>query len=834
MGAIKRGLSFLFAVLLLTTLVTPNFAQADSGEWERVSPNPTASTIEGVAYGNGQFVAVGYNMGILTFKDGDKWKLSSVPINNMFRLLGVSYGNGRFVVVGSSGLILTLEDGQTEWKLQQQNVTSYGLTSVSFGNGRFVAVGAEGKVLTSIDGITWTGQTVGATNNFHKSITFGKNKFVGVGNRGFVIESSDGTTWNTKTVSNTAMFNGITYGNDKYVAVGQSGLIMTSTDGANWTNATSNTTTSLSKVTYDAVNNLYVAVGGGGVIVTSTNGTNWGVQATGTTKDLNDISAENGRIVAVGYNGAIFTSTDGITWSNQLKGTAAGLEDIVYGNGMFVAVGYDLIGSTSIQGAIITSEDGEAWVNRKPPLIPYKRDHLSSISYGNSKFIALGNRDITGIDTKGLIMTSSNGISWTEQLIEDMPMGSVYGNQQYVIVTNSGNILTSPDGESWTTQTSGVSETLYSVTYGNGLYVAVGGNNILNSSDGITWNVLMSDNSIELYKVAYGNGLFVAVGAGGKIVTSEDGTSWTNRSSNVYQRLVNVQTDGSGFKIAGDDGVILTSNDGIVWSKEQSGETTRLKGLASNGSILLAVGEEGLVLKKTITSSTINPAVASFDKNSNSVDYKNVATTIDLKGNELTGISNGSHSLVQDNDYTFDNGIITISKDYLSKQAVGTTELSFTFSKGAPVKFVITISDTRSPSVTVSYLPGDYGTLNGTSEQVEVGGHPVAVPTVTPMNGYHFAGWSSDGGVTKLTSHQITTSTVTADVTYTAYYTQFVMGDADGDGKVTASDALLLTKYIKGKITLTPQQLQSLDMNGDGILDNEDVKIILAISVGKG
>jgi uncharacterized repeat protein (TIGR02543 family) len=102
------------------------------------------------------------------------------------------------------------------------------------------------------------------------------------------------------------------------------------------------------------------------------------------------------------------------------------------------------------------------------------------------------------------------------------------------------------------------------------------------------------------------------------------------------------------------------------------------------------------------------------------------------------------------------------------------------------------------------------------------------------MKGYHFAGWSSDGGVTKLTSHQVANLTVTANVTYTAYYTPFVMGDADGDGKVTASDALLLTKYIKGKVTLTPQQLQALDMNGDGKWDDEDIKIILAISVGKG
>ncbi|MWV46125.1 hypothetical protein GRF59_21115 [Paenibacillus sp. HJL G12] len=134
---------------------------------------------------------------------------------------------------------------------------------------------------------------------------------------------------------------------------------------------------------------------------------------------------------------------------------------------------------------------------------------------------------------------------------------------------------------------------------------------------------------------------------------------------------------------------------------------------------------------------------------------------------------------------------------------------------------------------TVSYAPGDHGTISGASEQVAIGGHPAAVPTVTPEAGYHFAGWSSDGGITKLSSQQVAASTVTADVTYTAYYTVVVMGDADGDGKVTAADALLLTKYIKGKITLTPEQLQALDMNGDGQWDDEDVKAILAISVGK-
>ncbi|MCR8630375.1 InlB B-repeat-containing protein [Paenibacillus sp. N5-1-1-5] len=75
-------------------------------------------------------------------------------------------------------------------------------------------------------------------------------------------------------------------------------------------------------------------------------------------------------------------------------------------------------------------------------------------------------------------------------------------------------------------------------------------------------------------------------------------------------------------------------------------------------------------------------------------------------------------------------------------------------------------------SYTVSYAAGTNGTISATSETVAYGNSPAAVPTVTPTTGYMFAGWSSDGGTTKLTSAQVTLTTVTADITYTAYYTQ--------------------------------------------------------------
>ena len=55
--------------------------------------------------------------------------------------------------------------------------------------------------------------------------------------------------------------------------------------------------------------------------------------------------------------------------------------------------------------------------------------------------------------------------------------------------------------------------TLNGVTYGNGIFVAVGdAGTILTSADGITWTSGTSGTNSNLYGVAYGNEQFVAVG----------------------------------------------------------------------------------------------------------------------------------------------------------------------------------------------------------------------------------------------------------------------------------------------------------------------------------
>ncbi len=72
----------------------------------------------------------------------------------------------------------------------------------------------------------------------------------------------------------------------------------------------------------------------------------------------------------------------------------------------------------------------------------------------------------------------------------------------FVTVGNSGTILTSSDGTSWTSRTSGTSNNLQGVTFGNSTFV-VAGNNILTSSDGTSWTLKTSGTSNDLEGVTY-------------------------------------------------------------------------------------------------------------------------------------------------------------------------------------------------------------------------------------------------------------------------------------------------------------------------------------------
>lgn len=79
---------------------------------------------------------------------------------------------------------------------------------------------------------------------------------------------------------------------------------------------------------------------------------------------------------------------------------------------------------------------------------------------------------------------------------------------------------------------------------------------------------------------------------------------------------------------------------------------------------------------------TITSNASSFDKYSGSANNKDLAVTLNLKGNILSGIFNGKYMLKEGSDYTVSGNKVTISKAYLSMLPEGKLTLTFKFSSG--------------------------------------------------------------------------------------------------------------------------------------------------------
>ena len=152
---------------------------------------------------------------------------------------------------------------------------------------------------------------------------------------------------------------------------------------------------------------------------------------------------------------------------------------------------------------------GTTWTVRVPGF-----SGLDGVAYGNDTFVAVGE--------DGAILTSPDGVNWTQRTsgTSNRLRGVTYGNGLFVAVGEDGTILTSPDGATWTQRTLETNDDFIGVTYGNGTFVAVGDGAILTSPDGVNWTQRTSETSDDLYAVTYGNGLFVAVGIYGTILTS--------------------------------------------------------------------------------------------------------------------------------------------------------------------------------------------------------------------------------------------------------------------------------------------------------------------------
>jgi hypothetical protein len=641
-----------------------------------------------VTYGNGLFVAVATNgtNRVMTSTDGIIWSLRNHAATNLWT--SVTFGNNKFVAVAFSGAgdrVMTsdaeIQPTAATWTTRT-SAADNSWKSVTYGNGLFVAVAENGsgnRIMTSSDGMSWSSRT-NPDDRIWYSVTYGNGLFVAVAGDpstfNSVMTSPDGITWTSRATSELHIWTSVTYGNGLFVAVAGSGTsnrVMTSPDGITWTPRASVADNSWKSVTYG--NGLFVAVALDGTnrVMTSPDGTTWTARTAAAAEEWQSITYGNGLFVAVSFtDSGVMTSPDGITWTARTSAEAGLWRAITYGNGLFVVIG---------SSSIMTSPDGINWTSRTAAA----GNNWDSVTYGNGLFVAVGftgtgDRVMTapaidaavdgalssqdsvltnttndsvrlrmnlGVATKSLppgyqkfalqYATRSGGVCsgsdtfydvgtapWLGQTVAaDNSWQSVtYGNGLFVAVDaatgngSSGSVMTSPDGITWTSRTAAADNSWNSVTYGNGLFVAVsndGTNRVMTSPDGITWTSRSAAAANPWYDVTYGNGMFVALsnsGVSNAIMTSPDGITWTPRTTPVWNAGWSSIAYGNGLfvvvRYGGTDSKHLTSSDGITWTTRDMPINVSLDSVAYGNGLFVAVSDTGNDIRVVTSPDGIN------------------------------------------------------------------------------------------------------------------------------------------------------------------------------------------------------------------------------------
>lgn len=246
---------------------------------------PSSDTWVGLVYGLGMFVLMSASGFIITSPDGENWtSRASVPAQTSRSYNGLAFGNGKFVAVagGSTGGSATsyVSTDLLNWTAGTMPNSTW--STVGYGT-QFVAL-ATGTAIaaTSVDGINWTQRTLPSSDTWSKVVYGGGVYFafgMGNGTTAPAASSPDGITWTARTLPAGTSWKDCAYGNGAFIICGIPGTgygMARSTDGAVWTEvqyASLGTKVSLDTVAFG--NGLHVATTGGTAWVSYDGGLTW-------------------------------------------------------------------------------------------------------------------------------------------------------------------------------------------------------------------------------------------------------------------------------------------------------------------------------------------------------------------------------------------------------------------------------------------------------------------------------------------------------------------------------------------------------------------------------
>lgn len=305
------------------------------------------------------------------------------------------------------------------------------------------------------------------------------------------------------------------------------------------------------------------------------------------------------------------------------------LRGIAWNGSMFVGVGGN--------GNIMTSRDTYRWKQRTL----HPSANLAAITWSGKRFVAVGSlhtsanrcgvivssKCIGAVGSKGIIATSHTGKRWKIHHIgfSDNFTDIAGHGKMLVAVGMIGALATSSDGgNTWKKRVlPNPWIELHGVTFGHGLFVAVGNNRgvdtsspvILVSADGVTWTEkrytppppMHPETFGRLNDVTWTGRQFIAVGHQGSIVrsdavaliaTSPDGDGWTSiQDLPTRQALTAIAHGHEQITAVGMAGTIITSLDGgIMWQIHTPRKPVNFTDIIWTGREFVGVGSKATVL----------------------------------------------------------------------------------------------------------------------------------------------------------------------------------------------------------------------------------------------
>lgn len=612
------------------------YSSVDGVAWSvRTSP-ANGNWLRAVGYGGGRYVFMSDGDRVVVSTDLAVYANVTMPAYSpTVPRWSIAYGAGQFVAVGNGGEISSSPDG-SNWTARGSSGARWANNHAAFLNNQWIVSASVGGILTSPDGVRWT-RSVSPIGNWLRGAAYGAGRYVIAGDQGWIISSTDLVTWTgTQAASTTTQsFTSIAFANDRFVAVGAAGTIVTSTDGLTWTAATSGVLTALQYV--GVFRNRFYAVGNNGVILASVDGLAWAPLASGTTQNLLSLGSDGGTLLVVGSARTILASTDGQNFVTRAapNSNAFSFRGVTRCNGGWLIVGD--------AGVAMFSLDGIAWslletLGEAESLAAVASNGTSTVIAGNGGTILQANDPVlipaVGAPTFPRLLASQSVVAGTYVSLVADPSGSAPFTYQWlknnapiagatssrltfspaqnadnglysVIVTNAAGSVTSnaatlgvtPLPEfAWRNPTP-EGGSLHAVAYAGNRFLAVGtGSRVLTSVDGVNWGLAATLPNAVLFGIA-GNGTqWAAVGNNGFLFTSFDAINWSQRAPGTTNNFRGVAAVGNGFIACCDGGIITLSPDGVNWTARPTGATQILWAIAYANGLFVAVGQTGTLL----------------------------------------------------------------------------------------------------------------------------------------------------------------------------------------------------------------------------------------------